>query len=279
MKRHGFYAQIRADVTPYGDSCVTLMKRIGVFQTLSSLLIVVSMILCTASDAVAETITFEGLGNGQHINTPFEVSPLVDIHGGAGMHLGAAIFDSTVGGPNDFLGAPDLDLLVDLGNILILQENNSPNMTGDFFDEPNDESHGGEVIFDFLHPIRALSIDLVDIDTGAATDVILTDILGLQRVYSTPDDWTTDVLIAPMGWQTLDLTTLANQSSAANAMGGDATVMEDLGFDAGNVIQMVVNFSGSGAVDNLHVTVPEPSTLVLLVMAAFSLVPLALRRS
>ena len=255
------------------------MKRIGMFQALSSVLIAVSMILCTASDAGAETITFEGLGNGQLINTPFEVSPLVDIHGGAGMHLGTAIFDSTVGGPNDFLGAPDLDLLVGLGNLLILQENDSPNMTGDFFDEPNDESHGGEIIFDFLLPVQALSIDLVDIDTGAATDVILTDVDGLQRFYSVPDNWTTDVLVAPTGWQTLDLTTLAGQPAAAGAIGGDATAIEDLGFDAGNVMQLVVNFSGSGAVDNLLFAVPEPSTLVLLVMAVAGLVPMVLRRS
>ena len=255
------------------------MKQIGVFQAKFSVLIAVSMLLCTASDAGAEIITFEGLGNGQHINTPFEVSPLVNIHGGAGTHLGTAIFDSSVGGPNDFLGAPDPDLLVDLGNLLILQESAAPDMTGDFFDGPNDHRFGGEIIFDFLHPVRALSIDLVDIDTDAATDVILTDVNGLQRLYAVPDNWTTDVLISPMGWQTLDLTTLAGQPAAAGAIGGDAIAIEDLGFDDANVIQMVVNFSGSGAVDNLLIAVPEPSTLVLLVMAVAGLVPMVLRRS
>ena len=56
----------------------------------------------------------------------------------SGPNLGAAIFLSTPGGPND--GGPDPDLLVDLGNVLILQSEDAPgqNAVPGVFDVPNE---------------------------------------------------------------------------------------------------------------------------------------------
>ncbi|MFV2065635.1 MAG: PEP-CTERM sorting domain-containing protein [Pirellulales bacterium] len=228
-----------------------------------------------ATPAVAVTIDFEGLANGQHLDTPFEVSPLFNITASETDSPGPAIFDSSPLGPN--AGGLDPDLLIDSGNLLILQEREDKGVdysgkTGDNFDLPNDAAHGGTITFDFVLPVGPTSVDLVDIDPDSHVEVRLTDTSGRRRIYEVPDDWTTDITDAPQGWQRLDLTTLASQPSEPNATGDDATVSQDAGFLASQVVQIEFAFTGSAAIDNLNL-IPEPTTASLFLsgVIAFSL--------
>jgi hypothetical protein len=210
------------------------------------------------------------LVNGQAIDDEF--GNLVNISStilGSDGHLGPAIFDSTPGGDNDYFGAPDRDLLVGLGNVLILQNDSSPAQTvSGIFDIPNDESDyedRGAIVFDFTTPVETISVDLIDIDGSSLVEITLTDLYGKQRVYSAGPNWTTDVSIYGDGWETLDLTTLDPQP--ADASGDPAVVtLNDSGFDRFSVVRMDVAFIGqstSGALDNVRF-VPEPAMVVLL---------------
>jgi len=147
------------------------------------------------------------LANGQDLTTPGEFGVLVAIDSG-GNNQGAAVFDTTPGGPND--GGPDPDLLVGLGNVVILQSNDDPEQSEPgFFDTPNDSARGGWVSLDFAFESRLTSIDLVDIDSprqGAVVSMLDTD--GRFRVYDIPAGWTGDVASdeGTPGFGTLDLT-------------------------------------------------------------------------
>jgi hypothetical protein len=194
-------------------------------------------------------------------------------------HLGPVIFD-TDPADNPPAATTDDDLLVGLGNILVLQRDESPITALDAtyglrFTDPNDEaSHEdrGTLIFDFLvarvHPI---SIDLVDVDLGVTMDVILTDNNGRKRSYDIPFGWTTDITVNPGGYQTLDLETLLNQQAEALATGGDATAVENAGFNAYDVVKLEVRIVGgspSGGVNNLVFgVVPEPCAIALAAIA------------
>ncbi|MEE9293886.1 MAG: hypothetical protein V3W34_02830, partial [Phycisphaerae bacterium] len=215
--------------------------------------------LSAAVPAATVTLDFETqddfvtlLVNGQDISTPPEFGALVAISDAGAGHAGAAIFDSTpcAGGPN--CGAGDPDLLVGLGNILILQNSALTTQTvPGIFDTPNDDPGGGTLVFDFLVPnVKMISVDLVDINGGGSSVIVLTDGGGKTRTYSVPDNWTKDISASgPDGFDTLDLTTLAPQLGEG---GATATASEDAGFDATDAVKLTVAFGGSGAMDNLQ---------------------------
>ncbi len=191
------------------------------------------------------------LVDGQDLSTPPEFGIEVMISD-AGANAGAAIFDSTPGGPN--AGGPDNDLLVGLGNILCLQSNNVASHTtqtiAGIFDTPNDDVNGGDVFFDFPAPVHVHQIDLIDIDEEELTDAIVTllDTGGKTRVFNVPPGWTTDILNdGGTGFGTLDLDTLLAQAGFI----ASATAVEDPGFDPDDVIQMTVSFGGAQDMDNV----------------------------
>lgn len=189
------------------------------------------------------------LVNGQDLSTPPEFGIEVAISD-AGPNAGAAIFDSTNPGPNN--PGPDLDLLVGLGNILIVQNDAGifPTQTSaGFFDIPNDDTQGGDLIFDFPGPVECRRIDLIDIDEeeDEGATVTLLDVGGKTRTFTCPIGWTEDRLNdGPPAFRTLDLTTLANQGGFM----ATATAVEDPGFDQGAVVKMTVHFGGAQAMDN-----------------------------
>jgi hypothetical protein len=193
------------------------------------------------------------LVNGQDLSTPPEFGTLFALSS-SGPNVGPAIFDSTPGGPND--PSQDRDLLVGLGNLLILQTGDAPMQTvPGVFDRPNDDEDGGTLFFAFTRPLEVLSLELVDIDQGSAQTAIvtLTDELGRSRVYSVPMGWTEDILInGPPGFRTLDTTTLLPQPGFMSA----ATAVEDPGFDPQTVTLLAVAFGSSGAVDGLELRLP-----------------------
>ena len=234
---------------------------------------VVSAVGLTTSAQATIVLDFEGFDNGQSISNGFIFDTIV---GGAsitasGDNLGAAIFDSTMGGPN--ADGPDPDLLVGLGNVLILQNNNTPDMTGDLFNTPDDDPNGGSIVFDWgageeTTGVELSSIDLIDIDrNGQDATVILTDAAGLTRTYVVPSNWTRDIdLNGPLGYGTLDLTTLDDQAGELDTV---ATASEDIGFSSTSVLTLEVIFEGSAALDNI-VIVPAPAATALLFAPLFS---------
>jgi len=188
------------------------------------------------------------LVNGQGLETPNEFGRCVQIDGGGFGNHGAAIFDSKPDGPNAL--SLDPDLLVDQGNILILQETGEQSVPG-IFDQPGDAQFGGTLTFAFTRPVELRSIDLIDICPGVLIQdvlLVLQDVAGRQRAYLVPGGWTTDVFeIAPPGYGTLDLTTTAPQPGYEAI----ATSTEQFGFLADAVVHLEVQFSGSGAVNDL----------------------------
>jgi hypothetical protein len=196
------------------------------------------------------------IANGQDISTPPEFGVEVSISSIATPFptpgtAGAATFDSTPGGPND--PGPDNDLLVGLGNILILQSNNADahdnQAVPGFFDAPNDDVNGGTITFDFPAEVEGHYLDLIDVDEEEVTGVTVTlvDSSALTRTYDVPPSWTEDLLNdGPTGFRRLDLTTTAAQPGFA----ASATATEDPGFDPDAVIQVIVDFGGAQAMDN-----------------------------
>lgn len=207
-------------------------------------------------DFTTEDDFVTALGNGQIIDTEF--GNLLNISGIGG--AGLAIFDSNPAGPNAL--SEDKDLLVGLGNLLIIQDENEPAASGGFFNTPDDSASSGSIIFDFLAPALVSSIDLVDIDSSVTITVTLTDGEGDMRIFDVPNGWTFDKQANPAsnGFATLDLTSLAPQAGETAVL---ATATEDAGFDLAGVVQMRVDSTGSFAVDNVKF-VPTPATAALL---------------
>jgi hypothetical protein len=167
----------------------------------------------------------------------------------AGANLGAAVFDSALGGPN--ATSQDPDLLVGSGKVLMLQDSlNGTQSTPGIFDRPNDDRDGGLLAFDFPRPVRALSLELIDIDVGAAvtTAVTLRDERGLTRTYFVLPGFTEDrVADGGSGLRVLRLDTLDPQPGFR----ATATAAELVGFAPDRVVRVEVERGGSGAVDDL----------------------------
>jgi hypothetical protein len=200
------------------------------------------------------------LANGQSLPAPGPCSNSFSIST-SGSNLGAAIFDTTKGGPN--ASGPDKDLLVGLGNALILQDTrSSAQTTPGIFNVPND-AVSGVVRFDFVTPVTLLSLTVIDVDTPGVS-VVLEDIDGLTRTYTIGVNFTFDIEANPMsdGFGVIDLTTLANQVGEG---GGSVTASQSAGFNADEVVSMRVNWGTSGAIDNLiFVPAPGAASLALL---------------
>jgi hypothetical protein len=195
------------------------------------------------------------LVNGQALTTPpefgraFALSALQPVSGP--QHQGVAVFDTDPAGPNG--ASSDQDLLVGLGNALILQENPGQSVP-DIFDLPDDAGNGGSIVFDFsplafIEKANPVALDLVDVDgAGGGVKIFLTDVLGHGRVFSVPNGWTEDIAVdGPPGYRTLDLTTLLPQPGFAST----ATATSDPDFIPGEIVRMEVVLIGSGAIDNL----------------------------
>jgi hypothetical protein len=235
--------------------------------------------LASASVAAADTLDFESLVNGEagpfvFVEPSATVTVTADIPP-PGNHIGLAAFDSTSGGVNSTGGDPDL--LVDSGMIMIVQNNNYPvQTTPGIFDTPNDDEMGGQFFFDFSQNVTLLTLDLIDINGDGMTVVTLTDTSNRTRTYNVPDDFTGDIDQGDVGIGPLDLTTLLSQNGVGPGNPA-ATVSQDLGFNANQVISMSVTFNGSAGIDNVTF-VPEPSTGLLVAMGLFGLASNRLRR-
>lgn len=188
------------------------------------------------------------LVNGQAIASPPRFGRLVSIHGFGPHTYGAAIFDSTPDGPN--AGSSDPDLLVDRGNVVILQETAGQSTPG-IYDSPDDDRFGGHVEVSFagreVEPLRVTLVDQCP-GSGPPTQVTLIDSAGRERTFVVPTGWTEDVSVhgAP-GYRVLDLTSLEDQPGFLST----AFVIDDPFFDATAVTRLEIDFHGSGAFDDL----------------------------
>lgn len=190
------------------------------------------------------------LVNGQSLPSPGPYSPLFDMQS-AGSNAGLAIFDTSPNGPNKL--AEDQDLLVDLGNALILQDSSRSDQTvPGIFDQP-DDAVSGEILFRFASEITAVSITLIDIDVDAV-DVTLRDSSGFERTYHVPAGWTFDVTNSLNGFDVLNLMSTAPQTGEG---GATTTVAEDGAFDPTAVIEIELDVHTSAAFDNI-VFIPTP---------------------
>jgi hypothetical protein len=212
-------------------------------------------ILALALDFETEDDFLTPLANGQAITSPPKFGRLVSINGLGPHTYGAAIFDSTPGGPNT--GGSDPDLMIGQGNILILQENQQQSVPG-IYDDPDDAQLGGTIVFEFANPVELLSVDLIDICPGLPVQdvtVTLFDQASNTRTYFVPGGWTNDLFFdGPPGFDTLDLTTLNPQPGFLTT----ASASETSGFDAAHVVRLEVLLASSGALDNL-IFIPGPN--------------------
>lgn len=186
------------------------------------------------------------LVNGQSVASPDAFGELFSLSS-AGNNFGPAIFDSTIGGAND--PGRDNDLLVDLGNVLMIQENGTQSVPG-IFDYPDDNGRGGTLIFEFVNPVELFSVTMVDIDLGnQGVTVEITDSDDNVRIYDIPGGYTTDIANGgPPGYTELDFTTIAPQvGSYANA-----TASESATFASKSVVAVSFTFTSSAAIDNFQ---------------------------
>ena len=178
--------------------------------------------------------------------------------------FGPALFDSSPNGPNASGGDPDL--LVDRGNLLILQE--TPQLTpAGLYASPNDAERGGTLRIELVREARPRSVVLVDIGPNLpAEDVLvrLIDTQGLRRLVTVPGGFTADgAADISRAARVLRLDTLDAQPGES----ATATTVEEPGFDEHRVVAIEFELNASGAVDDLVVepgpTVPASLTRLI----------------
>jgi len=232
-------------------------------------------ILLAPGAAFAGLIDFEGLSHGDVVTDQFASSHGVTI---SAENISrdfdhAVAFDSNASGTAD----PDLEgpwgggnLASDthLGNLLILQENNTGTSDG-VADSPDDEGGrpAGSLFFEFAGPIISFGFDLVDVE-GVGDE----DEPG-SVVFSR--DGTELGTIDFLDFVARDSAVFGNNS--ANRIAPIGAV--DLGGSYSYFDRVEIRLGGSGAVDNIRYTrVPGPATL-LLAGAGLALLGFQMRRT
>ncbi len=280
------------------------LKRVGIAAAFAV------MVLAANASHAGSIVTFDfteddsgnALVNGQAISTApdrqdalgnpdsfFEFGTLANVSTTGTNHNGAAIFDSNSPGPNT--SGADPDLIVNLGNILILQNDalatsgttdTGAGSNGLVFNTPNDEANpnDGSIVFDFLQTVEALSVDLVDANGGFDMEIVLTDTLGHSRTYTIPQHWSNQAP-TPVGYDTLSFLETAPQLGEG---GSFATQVTDVDYDPTQVVSIEFIFGSSGGIDNLVVggveeqMIPEPSTVAIMLLSLAALAPFARKR-
>ena len=237
--------------------------------------IVAAVVAVPLGASALSTLDFESLLNG-------EAGPFVIVAAdatvtitGSGPNLGVAAFDTDPSGPN--AAAEDLDLLVDTGIALILQDSLEPAITAGIFDVPDDDADGGLIRFLFSNSVMLQTIDLIDLNGNGPATVTLIDGSGKERGYFAPFFWTGDIEAGDVGIGTLDLALQADQVGVGpgNPL---AIFSQDVGFDEFDVVQLDVLFDGSAALDTLTF-IPEPGTMCLVGLGLTALAWRGRRRS
>lgn len=171
---------------------------------------------------------------------------------------GLLAFDTDPAGPN--LGGEDEDLLVNVGNIIVAQDDDR------LPPPPNDTNDGATITFDFNLAVELKSIIVVDQDTGVI-NFTQTDSAGNQRVtivignYSGADDFDTVDLSAPGG--------------AFGKGGGTANTLDDVMFDERDVVKLEISMTSgtsTGFDRMVYDKVPSPGSAALLGLGSIALI-------
>jgi len=209
----------------------------------------------------ADVIDFNGLQNGEVVNTQFPGVTISAENPNQPFDL-AITFDSQatntadpdLEGPTWSMGnlAPDTVL----GNLLIVAENNGDGNNDGLIDSPDDEQFGGTLNFVFDVPIIEFGMDIVDKEGVTAEDGMLEFYLmdALVATVALAD-------FATIGSQFYDASVAFGDNSANRLQPVTAAALGVTGFD-----QVSVVLGGSGAVDNITFTVPAPGAAVALLV-------------
>ena len=148
----------------------------------------------------------------------------------------AIIFDSNnpTGGDND-LGRPwktgNLPSNTDLGNIIIIAEDDVDSNGDGLVDDPDDEAQGGKIIFQSSNSCSTLGFTLIDFEEKEGNSGTLVIILESGGSVNIPFK---------------DFKGVSYGDNSANAVSIPA---EDIG---GTFKRVEFHFNGSGAIDNVH---------------------------
>ncbi|MDO6685195.1 MULTISPECIES: PEP-CTERM sorting domain-containing protein [unclassified Agarivorans] len=228
------------------------MNRKQVLSTLSGLLL--------SFVSHATIIDFNELANGEIVNGQYQLSHGVSIDA-TNLRLGqnnlAVAFDTSLINTQD----PDLESpfsninqpslgIANPGNVLIIHENpNSCN--GLICSNPDDEGRrpAGYFTINFSSAVLLESIDFFDIELAenGYTPQNAIHLFDAQNNEIFPADFYTP------------------------HTGGDNT-WDRLNFDVAEVSSLRIHLNGSGAIDNIKFSVPEPGSIALFGLAVFGLV-------
>ncbi len=236
------------------------------------LAILLVLLICQSSMAIAGPITFDGLSHGEIVTT--QLAPFVTISATNPNrpHDLAIIFDTTATGTADpdLEGPPwsggNLPSSTVLGNALIIAENDIDVSPADgLIDDPDDEGS---------RPSGTLTFELgTMLGTKFGFDVI--DIEGNILEASSVDFYAGAALLGSISFadfQILD-PTITFGNNTLNRVGPFS--LSQLGL-ASPFDKMVINVGGSSAYDNI--VVPEPSTGLMLASFALAGMLFARRR-
>lgn len=210
---------------------------------------------CGAAAASADVIDFEGLQHGLIVNNQFASQGVTvsAVNPNRDFDL-AAVFNSNLMDTRD----PDLEspwsggnlpTSTDIGNILIIQEND--NGIGDgVADLPDDEGRraAGRLIFDFGQSIQSIGFDLVDLEDATSETSTIELFLGGASVLS-------------IGFAEFEAGGLYDNG----AVYGNNSLNRIGAIDiAGGFDRAVFSLGGSAGIDNINYVVPAPGAFALL---------------
>lgn len=219
-------------------------------SALKGTLATATLFACTSAMATTYTIDFDtdatgaAISNGQAIDTEYVEWGVSLISATGGSNTAVAFETNAASNTDD----PDLDEAadqadIDPGNILIVQENNGSSTCPATDCIADDNGAGGTITFEFDTAVTINSIEFLDIDWFANK--------ANRQETATLEFYTTDT------------------DTASTTLVLDGTYVGDGGWylydftDVFDVTKLEVTFSGSGAIDDLTFTVPEPATLAL----------------
>jgi hypothetical protein len=210
--------------------------------------VILSTGVAFSGQAHAGIIDFEEFGNAAQLNgagalnVPGTAVTYTVGVSGANTGVNALVFDTAPGvnpidpdltAPFDDPSTPGNDMF-DPGNVLVLGTVQSGGSNGT---QVNDNAGGGTLTFVFSLPVSFLSIDVFDVGDSGATGVDISIDLGGGS--------------------------LANFMNVGSGLGdNEYTTFNFAGGPTGSIAGFTL--SGSGAVDNISVAVPEPATLGVL---------------